>query len=144
MAETAPPQPRHPLVELTLARIREFLREPEAVFWVFVFPVLLAFALGIAFRNTAPGKLRIAVENGGPEAAALAAAISRSSDLEAVSLPPPDAALALRTGKVALVVRVAPSTTGDGRSHSLIYRYDPSRPESRMARLATGGCDPSG
>ena len=27
-----------PLVELTLARLREFLREPEALFWVFVFP----------------------------------------------------------------------------------------------------------
>ncbi len=32
-------------------RVLEFVREPEAVFWVFVFPVLLAFALGIAFRN---------------------------------------------------------------------------------------------
>ena len=41
----------HPLVELTLTRLREFLREPEAVFWVFFFPVLLAFALGIAFRG---------------------------------------------------------------------------------------------
>src|SRR5262249_27184567 len=55
----------HPLIQLTLARLREFLREPEAVFWVFVFPVLLAFALGIAFRNTAPEKNRIAVENAG-------------------------------------------------------------------------------
>ena len=43
----------NPLVQLTLARIREFVREPEALFWVFVFPVLLAFVLGIAFRNTA-------------------------------------------------------------------------------------------
>ena len=41
----------HPLLELTRARIVEFLREPEAVFWVFVFPVLLALALGIAFRS---------------------------------------------------------------------------------------------
>ncbi len=49
-------QSLHPLVELTRTRLREFLREHEAVFWVFVFPVLLAFALGIAFRNTAPEK----------------------------------------------------------------------------------------
>ena len=35
-----------PLVELTRARLREFVREPEAVFWVFVFPVLMAIALG--------------------------------------------------------------------------------------------------
>ena len=41
----------HPLVELTLARFREFLREPEAVFWVFAFPVIMTCALGIAFRS---------------------------------------------------------------------------------------------
>ncbi|HUK89926.1 MAG TPA: hypothetical protein VLZ81_05960, partial [Blastocatellia bacterium] len=51
-----------PLIQLTLARVREFVREPEAVFWAYVFPVLLAFVLGIAFRNTAPQKLPIAVE----------------------------------------------------------------------------------
>ena len=41
----------HPLVELTVARFREFLREPEAVFWVFAFPVIMTCALGIAFRS---------------------------------------------------------------------------------------------
>ena len=41
----------HPLVELTLARFREFLREPEAVFWVFAFPVIMTCALGVAFRS---------------------------------------------------------------------------------------------
>ena len=41
----------HSLVQLTLVRFREFLREPEAVFWVFIFPILLATGLGIAFRN---------------------------------------------------------------------------------------------
>ena len=41
----------HPLVELTLSRFREFVREPEAVFWVFAFPVIMTIALGIAFRS---------------------------------------------------------------------------------------------
>ena len=49
--------PDHPLVQLTLVRFREFFREPEAVFWVFVFPVLLAAGLGIAFRNQAPERI---------------------------------------------------------------------------------------
>ena len=31
-----------PIVQLTLSRFREFYREPEAVFWVFIFPILLA------------------------------------------------------------------------------------------------------
>ena len=41
----------NPLVELTLSRFREFVREPEAVFWVFAFPVIMTCALGIAFRS---------------------------------------------------------------------------------------------
>src|ERR1700724_3321860 len=50
----------HSLVQLTLVRFREFLREPEALFWVFVFPILLAAGLGIAFRNRPADVLRIA------------------------------------------------------------------------------------
>jgi len=45
---SAPPTHDNPLVQLTLVRFREFLREPEAVIWVFVFPVVLAAGLGIA------------------------------------------------------------------------------------------------
>ena len=41
----------HPLRELTLARLREFLREPEAVFWTYGFPLMMAVGLGIAFRD---------------------------------------------------------------------------------------------
>jgi len=49
-------KPRHPLLELTIARIKETIREPEAMFWIFVFPVLLAIGLGIAFRDRPPEK----------------------------------------------------------------------------------------
>ena len=35
------------LRELTRTRFLEFLREPEALFWSLVFPVLLAIGLGI-------------------------------------------------------------------------------------------------
>ena len=126
----------HPLKELTLARIREFLREPEAVFWVIIFPVLLAFALGIAFRNTAPEKSRIAIENSGPQSAELAAALADSSQVRAVVLSPEEAAKELRTGKIDMVVRVQ---SGDGAAAGVPafdYRFDPTRPESRVARLA--------
>ncbi len=54
----------HPLWHLSLAKIREFLREPEAVFWVFVFPVLLTLALGIAFRAKGPDTVGIGVQAG--------------------------------------------------------------------------------
>ncbi len=51
----------HPLAELVKSRLREFLREPGYVFWVFGFPLLLAVGLGIAFREKAPELPRVAV-----------------------------------------------------------------------------------
>src|SRR5512137_2287691 len=78
----------HPLVELTRARLLEFAREPEAVFWVFIFPVLLALALGIAFRTKPPEKLRAAVEVGTPGGARLVEMLRTSPDLTVVALGP--------------------------------------------------------
>ena len=57
-------KPRSALVELTLARFRLFFREPSALFWTFGFPVILAVALGIAFRNRPPEPVRVAIEAG--------------------------------------------------------------------------------
>ena len=116
----------HPLVKLTMTRVREFLREKEAVFWVFIFPVLMTFALGIAFRNTTPDKTLIAIENG-PKASETASLVSRSPEIGATVLSPDEAAQALRSGKVSIVVKPV--------DNSFEYRFDPTRPESRAARL---------
>ena len=146
----APAGRLHPLVELTMARIREFMREPEVVFWVFAFPILLVCALGIAFRNTGPEKIPVAVEKTEAQAAraeALFGALSNSADIPPTLLSPAEAAQALRSGKVALVVRpsadVGAAPAGDASAPQLpaipaspSYRYDPSRPESKQARLA--------
>src|SRR5215470_5349821 len=79
------PQSLHPLIELTTMRVREFLREKEAVFWVFIFPVLMTFALGIAFRNTAPDKTLIAIEGAASDAkvSETAGVLSRSPEITA-------------------------------------------------------------
>jgi ABC transporter DrrB family efflux protein len=114
----------HPLRELTEARIKEFLREPEAIFWVFIFPVLLALGLGIAFRNRPAESLRIAVQQGAG-AAELAQALDRAPGLSARLMSPERARTDLRTGKLALVV-----VPGD----PVTYLYDPTRNESRLAR----------
>lgn len=140
----------HPLVELTLGRIREFLREPEVIFWVFAFPILLVCALGIAFRNTGPQKVRIAVERNGTDDAASNAlfdALSRSADIEPLLLSSAEATQALRSGKIALVVQPKPGNAEAVPGHSggqpnsqlssFDYRFDPTRPESRQARLVT-------
>lgn len=117
----------HPLHQLTLARFREQLRQPEVLFWVFAFPLLLAIVLGLAFRNRPPSSLRVAVETG-PGAEVLAEGLERAGGFQVSRLPPDSAAEALRTGRVAIVV-----VPGD----SLTYRFDPTRTESRLARLAT-------
>src|ERR1700674_1814924 len=48
-------------LHLLMARMLELKREPEVVFWVFVFPLLLATGLGIAFRNKPADAARVAV-----------------------------------------------------------------------------------
>ena len=122
-------QSLHPLIELTTMRIREFLREREAVFWVFIFPVLMTFALGIAFRNTAPDKTLVAIEGAASDerVTETAGVLSRSSEITARVLTPEQAALALRSGKVSIVVKP--------ENGAYAYRFDPTRPESRTARL---------
>ncbi|MGH7579396.1 MAG: ABC transporter permease [Gemmatimonadales bacterium] len=119
----------HPLVQLTLVRYREFFREPEAVFWVFVFPVLLTAGLGIAFRNQAPERTPVAVVERGAASQAVLEALSRSPDLLPAEYAEAEAANALRIGRVALVV------VPGGGPDSIEYRFDEERPESRTARL---------
>jgi ABC-type multidrug transport system permease subunit len=112
-----------PLAQLTLVRFREFWREPEAIFWVFVFPILLAAGLGLAFRNRAPDAIGIAAVT--PE---LARSLRQEKLLDVEQLSAPAAEDALRTGKVALLV--APSPSG-----AVVYRYDNTNPEGRTARM---------
>jgi len=126
--DSGTPTSLYPLLELTATRVREFLREKEAVFWVFIFPVLMTFALGVAFRNTAPDKTPVAVEaTADARATDVAQLLSGSPDVTATVMTPSEAAQALRSGKVAIVVRP--------QNESFDYRFDPTRPESRTARL---------
>ncbi len=115
------------IVQLTLSRFREFYREPEAVFWVFIFPILLAAGLGIAFRNRPAEASHIAVA---PSAAnsPIVDSLKKASGIVVDVLDDTAAATALRTGKVALVV--APREDG-----AVEYRFDEARPESRTARM---------
>ncbi len=114
------------LIQLTLTRLREFVREPEALFWVLVFPILMALALGLAFRSGGETAVLVGVEErSGSEA--LLAVLDRAPGIDARLVPAAAAAAALRNGEIhILVVGGSPPT----------YRYDPTRTESRLARLA--------
>ncbi|WP_437642592.1 ABC transporter permease [Sorangium sp. So ce854] len=114
-----------PLALLIRARVVEFLREPEALFWMLVFPILLSSALAVAFRSQPAEPVLVGVE-AGAEAEPRRAALEAAGPVVARVLPREQARQALRAGKVSLVVLATDPPT---------YWYDPTRPESRMARL---------
>jgi ABC-2 type transport system permease protein len=115
--------------QLLLARMKEMWREPEVIFWVFVFPILLALGLGIAFRDK-PTDVSRAVVVAGPGAAQvmeLLKASPASGSVRADIRPAAEAFNQFRLGKYDLVV--TPRVGG-----SFEYGYDPARPESVLAR----------
>lgn len=115
------------LAQLISVRFKEYLREPEALFWSFGFPILLAIGLGIAFRSKPPDVVHIAVVSG-PHAAPVVAALKQDKLLAVELLPADSADVALRTGRVALLV-----VAGD--SSRVQYEFDDTRPDARTARL---------
>ncbi len=119
-----------PIVELTKARFREFLREPGAVFWSFGFPIVLALALGVAFRNQTPRPPLVGLLEGSP-AWLVKALEGEDTRVDTIVVAAADVSSALRKGAVDLVVE-AP----DAESARVVYRYDPTREIGRLARLA--------
>jgi hypothetical protein len=116
----------HPLLQLFIARLREFYREPVALFWVYGFPMILAVGLGFAFRERKPEPAQVDVaESSG--AAALCERL-RKSGLDAGVFPVAECRQRLRTGKSALFVEA------DGDHYR--YVYDQAQPESQVARSA--------
>lgn len=125
----AEPRRYSPLLELTVCRMKEFLRETEAVFWVFVFPALLAVALGLAFREKGPDRIPIGVVEAAAGDAAAAHAVEALGG-SPVLLPRRYSAAAgreaLRTGRISLLVEPGPP---------VVFGFDETRPDSRIARL---------
>ena len=128
MSEPIETPPRSSLVELALMRARLFYREPAAMFWTFGFPMLLSVALGVAFRNQKPQPVHVAIE-ASANAAHIEEILKPSTDVYAGIFESHEAAHeALRLGQVAVIVDC------DKYVHCT-YIFDPSRPESRLARL---------
>ena len=90
------------LYQLTMMRFRLFLREPEAVFWIFVFPILLAAGLAIAFRNRPPDVLQV-----GATTPQLTQALNSDKGLNATTMDESSGTTALATGRIVLLKRIA-------------------------------------
>jgi ABC-2 type transport system permease protein len=110
------------LYQLTMVRFRLFLREPEAIFWIFVFPILLAVGLGIAFRNRPADVFQV-----GATTPQLTQALAADKGLKAATMNDADGTRALATGSILLLVTKTP----DGVS----YKYDETNPDARTARM---------
>ena len=110
------------LYQLTVVRFRLFLREPEAVFWIFIFPILLAAGLGIAFRNRPADLLQV-----GATTPQLTQALAMDKGLKAMTIDEASGTHALATGNILLLAIQQP----DG----VEYKYDDTNPDARTARL---------
>jgi len=117
-----------PLGQLILARLREFYRQPEVVFWVYGFPILLVVALGIAFRNKPVEHIAVGVQDS-EYAGPVWHALSANAKFQVQRCDADTCRLKLRTGKTDLVV-----IAGNGPHYD--YFYDPTRAESLLARNA--------
>jgi len=113
---------RSSLVQLSIMRFRLTLREPEAIFWVFIFPILLAVGLGIAFRNRPADVLQV-----GATTPQLMRALAAENGLTAATMDEPAGTRALATGSILLLAIQRP----DG----VAYKYDDTNPDARTARL---------
>jgi ABC-2 type transport system permease protein len=110
------------LYQLTMARFRLFLREPEAIFWIFLFPILLAVGLGIAFRNRPADVLQV-----GATTPQLTQALAADKGLTADTVDEAEGTHELATGRILLLAIQRP----DG----VAYKYDDTNPDARSARL---------
>ena len=110
------------LYQLTITRFKLFLREPEALFWVFVFPILLAVGLGVAFRNRPPDILQV-----GATTTQLTQALNTDKGLSSIAIDPAEGVHDLATGRIVLLVVQTPT--------GVVYKYDDTNPDARSARL---------
>lgn len=113
----------HPLVQLVLARVREFTREPEAVFWALFFPVLLAGGLGIAFRGGPTQTLQVVTPD--PR---LAEALRKDAGLNVREMDSTAARNEVRTGRAVLLAE-------PGDDNAVVYHYDDTNPEGHLAQI---------
>lgn len=129
----------NPLAQLVLSRIREFLREPAAIFWVYGFPVVLALILGTAFKPRPPAPLKVVVvktESADDPADRVAAEWGQKVlpvKLEFEAVPEADALNRLRTAKAALVLHPDPSAPTGVR---MVWDETQADRKSAVARAA--------
>jgi len=115
----------NPQLELIKMRLREFVREPGILFWVFAFPLLMAFGLGVAFRSKPPEKPRVSVVTPSPNE--LSNALLASHRVAAELADDASARRDLARAKTDVIVKFEPSGP--------VYIFDSTQEKGPVARL---------
>jgi len=151
----------HPIFAIASARLKEFIRRPETIFWVYLFPVLMVAVLGIAFRSPTEENFQIATLDG-TEGEAIRRILQTLDQIEIQILPQELALKKMRQGKTLLLVTggLATPFAPDSSDHPVVpessatespalsgnadtegihfdwlqYTFDPQRPGSLLAR----------
>jgi ABC-2 type transport system permease protein len=122
----------YPFSQLILARFREFYREPEAIFWVYGFPLILAVGLGIAFSGGKPEPPEVDVQGtpDDPQVKSLTAKL-RSEGLRAEIHAPDSCRKRFKRGRTAMYIIPHASSVPE-------VVYDETRSECLLARHWVG------
>ncbi|HZZ80106.1 MAG TPA: ABC transporter permease [Gemmataceae bacterium] len=120
-----------PLGQLVAARMREFAREPHAIFWVYGMPLVLATVLGVAFRSVKPPPPHVDVlATRNPEVAKQVASTLEKNDFKVEIHDREECEKRLTRGDSVMYVAITGSTEYE-------FVYDPANKEATAARYWT-------
>lgn len=125
-----------PIFMLIRTRLLEFSRRPAAVFWTYVFPLVMMFILGSAFRSQGESQSQVAIV-AGEQGSKLQATLKASPELAVTMVSPDEGLRMLRSGRLALLIRASNRTDESSRQEAERWEfvYDPQRPGGRLAEL---------
>ena len=120
----------HPIPSITITRLKEFVRRPEALFWVYFFPVLMIIVLGNAFQNQTIETFHVdVIEN--DHSTALLQQLSNQPQIKTHLVDVQESSRRLRSGKSVLAITAGPDVDDQKQ---LAYRFDAKRPGASTAR----------
>jgi ABC-2 type transport system permease protein len=123
------------LLQLISTQFKSFFREPAIIFWAIIFPILMAWVLGIAF--TQKGELTktvYVIEGNANERISslkgekvLGKETGNPTKITFIHATKDDALVAIKRGEIALFM--------EAKNNSIIYTFDPSNPDAQLTHL---------
>ncbi len=132
-----------PLLALTVANIRSYVRDRAAVFWTLAFPLVFIVMFGLIFQGSGGARLNLGWvdADGTPASAALRTAVASLDGVTLVDSSQSVAEETMKTGDLDGIVSVptgyggaiAPSANGGDGPIAIDVFIDPSRPQLASA-----------